>query len=174
MATLESQKSLISLRFCVQSKQEYLPFLFVPGTSSSHTSHHSLPRKLESSFVTLLLLSPRGKPRGDPDYAPQAAGFSSGLSAAPQAAGASAGLSPAPQAAGASVAPQAAGLSDAPQALPAVFSFQPAMFANAMTVTSFMRFVLFRQRYCHSVILIIGKTKKPASTHLFITQVTFL
>ena len=60
-----------------------------------------------------------------PHALPQAAGFSSGLSAAPQAAGASEGLSP---------APQAAGLSDAPQALPAVFSFHPAIFANAMII----------------------------------------
>ena len=40
-------------------------------------------------------------------------------------------LSPAPHA-----LPQAAGLSDAPQALPAVFSFHPAMFDNAMIFTS--------------------------------------
>jgi len=71
-----------------------------------------------------------------PQALPQAAGFSSGLSAAPQAAGVSAGLSPAPHAAGFSDAPHAAGLSDAPQALPAVFSFHPAMFDNAMIFTS--------------------------------------
>ena len=59
-----------------------------------------------------------------PQAVPQAAGFSSGFSAAPQAAGASAGFSAAPQAAGVSAgfsaAPQAAGvsagLSAAPQA----------------------------------------------------------
>lgn len=51
-------------------------------------------------------------------------------------------LSPAPQAlpqaAGFSDAPHAAGLSDAPQALPAVFSFHPAMFDNAMIRTSYL------------------------------------
>jgi len=73
-----------------------------------------------------------------PQALPQAAGFSSGLSAAPHAAGVSAGLSPAPQAAGFSDAPHAAGLSDAPQALPAVFSFHPAMFDNAMIRTSYL------------------------------------
>lgn len=71
-----------------------------------------------------------------PQALPQAADFSSGLSAAPQAAGVSAGLSPAPHAAGFSDAPHAAGLSDAPQALPAVFSFHPAMFDNAIIRTS--------------------------------------
>ena len=72
-------------------------------------------------MVCLSYLSPA------PQALPQAAGFSSGLSAAPHAAGVSAGLSP---------APQAAGFSDAPQALPAVFSFHPAMFDNAMIFTS--------------------------------------
>ncbi len=77
-----------------------------------------------------------------PQALPQAAGFSSGLSAAPHAAGFSSGLSAAPHAAGVSAglspAPHAAGLSDAPQALPTVFSFHPAMFDNAMVCTSSM------------------------------------
>jgi hypothetical protein len=64
-----------------------------------------------------------------PQALPQAAGFSSGLSDAPQAL---------PQAAGFS-----AGLSDAPQAVPQAalacvfsFSFHPAMFVNAISLTS--------------------------------------
>ena len=88
-------------------------------------------------MVCLSYLSPA------PQALPQAAGFSSGLSAAPHAAGVSAGFSDAV----ASLrlceldvpwtsAEQAAGLSDAPQALPAVFSFHPAMFDNAMIFTS--------------------------------------
>ena len=76
-----------------------------------------------------------------PQAVPQAAGGLSGLSAAPQAAGVSAGLSAAPHAAGVS-----AGLSDAPQAVPqaaaALFSSaHPAMFANAMIVSSFVKWV---------------------------------
>ena len=72
-----------------------------------------------------------------PQAVPQAAGFSSGLSAAPQAAGVSAGLSAAPQAAGVS-----AGLSDAPQAVPQAHavlfsSAHPAMLDNAMVISSF-------------------------------------
>jgi hypothetical protein len=108
-----------------------------------------IPRLLTAwgiNMVCLSYLSPA------PQALPQAAGFSSGLSAAPHAAGVSAGLSPAvaslrlceldvpwtsaEQAAGFSDAPHAAGLSDAPQALPAVFSFHPAMFDNAMIFTS--------------------------------------
>ncbi len=74
-----------------------------------------------------------------PHALPQAAGFSSGLSAA----GVSAGFSDAVASlrlCGLDVpwtsAEHAAGLSDAPQALPAVFSFHPAMFDNAMIFTS--------------------------------------
>jgi hypothetical protein len=92
-----------------------------------------IPRLLTAwgiNMVCLSYLSPA------PQALPQAAGFSSGLSAAPHAAGVSAGLSPVPQAAGFSDAPHAAGLSDAPHALPAVFSFHPAMFDNAMIFTS--------------------------------------
>ena len=59
-----------------------------------------------------------------PQAEPQAAGFSSGLSAAPQAAGASAGLSAAPQAAGVS-----AGLSAAPQAVPQAAGFSSGLSA---------------------------------------------
>jgi hypothetical protein len=64
-----------------------------------------------------------------PHALPQAAGFSSGLSAAPQAAGVSAGLSP---------APHAAGLSPAPQAEPFTTScsVHPEIFDNAIFVSS--------------------------------------
>ncbi|WP_330508607.1 hypothetical protein [Lachnoclostridium sp. Marseille-P6806] len=116
-----------------------------------------------------------------PHALPQAAGFSSGLSPAPQAepqaAGFSSGLSPAPhaepQAAGFSEAPQAAGLSDAPQALPAVFSFHPAIFDNAISLY-LLHENRFSRHYCRPVIIIIFTHESPASTHFFITQVTFL
>jgi hypothetical protein len=80
-----------------------------------------------------------------PQAAPQAAGFSAGLSEAPQAAPHAAGFSAgaaAPQAAGAS-----AGLSEAPHAAPQAeaavsFFFQLNRFARPIVITSY---VLFRQ-----------------------------
>jgi hypothetical protein len=80
-----------------------------------------------------------------PQAAPQAAGFSAGLSEAPQAAPHAAGFSAgaaAPQAAGAS-----AGLSEAPQAAPQAeaavsFFFQLNRFARPIVVSSY---VLFRR-----------------------------
>jgi len=82
-----------------------------------------------------------------PQAEPQAAGFSSGLSAVPQAAGAS---SAAPQAAGAS-----AGLSDAPQAEPqaeaASFLFHPNRLESA--IVFYLHFWILRT-FCLSAIII--------------------
>jgi hypothetical protein len=91
-----------------------------------------------------------------PHALPQAAGFSSGLSAPPHAAGASAGLSEPPQA-----VPQA----DA--AASSTFFVQPNKFESAIVYDLLN---VFSGRFLPSVFLIIHIFSLSATTYFFITR----